>query len=207
MEKSVSSPTYVAPAGEVTDAFGFSIQWADPRDHSFINDLAGIEATSIDNEKEGISWKYRPYPISRFGAVINYLIDNVAIGQDFLEVGCGVGTKLALVAKLFGLYPLGIDVVPEYLTASRDLLEHYQLVGTVLNCDAQAFAYYDSYNIIFCNSPLWSWEDERALEQKILDEAMPGAVLMLGNSKVEVPQSWVKLTAEIALDVYQKPGG
>jgi SAM-dependent methyltransferase len=204
-----STTVYTAPPGEATDPFGYSIEWCPPSERTLVNDLSGIEAVSIDEDRDGISWKYRPYPIARFGAILQFLVygedlHHMPRPRSFLEVGCGVGTKVVLAAKMFGLKSVGIDIFPEYVESAAQLIQAHDLHAAALLQDATSFAYYHDFDIIFCNSPLWSWDDEHRLEVKILSDMKPGAVIMLGNAKVR-DLGWRLLTEEIALPVYQKP--
>jgi SAM-dependent methyltransferase len=183
------------------DIAGFDLDWLDPKYHNLMNELVGLEAVSIDDEKDGIRWKFKPYPMSILGAMLNAL--NLPPETDYLEVGCGVGAKLVMAEKLFGYTVRGIDYYDAYVQISNELLSVHNCIGYAFCADAVSFNGYDEYDIIWLNKPLAPWTEEQALETRVQLMMKPGAYLILGNG-ITKPDWPVQATATAAV-IYRKP--
>ena len=126
-----------------------------------------------------------PYPPKWFAVLADAAVKAVPDGvpRRFLEVGCGIGTKAAFVRDAYGFEVFGFDRVPEYVTQAEKFG-----VTAVLD-DAEAFAGYEDFGIVYVNHPFKDFETEGVLERRIHDEMMPGAVLICVNT-LHHPRSW-----------------
>jgi trans-aconitate methyltransferase len=146
---------------------------------------------------ECVPWM--PLALSRF---VMYLTDAVAAapGTEFLEVGCGPGSKSLLAAALFDLDAGGFDIDPDMVAAALD--------NGANACVADALKYRAYYepDILYLNKPL-HLPLEADLERRIYEDMKPGAVLILCNAASRPPDSWEPVTTEwdINSGVWRKP--
>lgn len=135
-------------------------------------------------------------------------------GNVFLDVGCGPGTKMALAAHFYGLEAWGIEIDPDMAQAAGQY-------GTVVCADAlnSAPGAYAFYDLIWLYRPLRDVTLEWQLEQRIISEMKPGAILA-GASWETDPASlhWVTVFDDYLTDprtgalvasrgAWMKPGG
>jgi SAM-dependent methyltransferase len=187
------------------DAAGFPLDWCPVKDRGFMNELVLQEAAMIDTDKDGPSWAYRPYPISTLGQVLAAL-NLVKPLTSFLEVGCGPGTKLLMVDRIFkGARVSGFDYNAQYIMAARDLIKAYGRQDEIVAFQerAELFQRYGFYQYIYINRPLWEQEAALALEVEIEDQMHPGSVLILANAVNKPP--WKVLAEATALVAYEVP--
>lgn len=120
-----------------------------------------------------------PFPVGEF---VSFMIEIVAEahGREFLDIGCGPGTKLDLAAALFGLEACGVEV--DAVMAGRASANHL-----VWNQDALEFPWYRDFDIIWLYRPFRDSEKEAKLEQVILREMKPGAIIAGGEWEMEQP--------------------
>lgn len=146
---------------------------------------------------ESVPWM--PLSISRF---VMYLTDAVAVspGTQFLEVGCGPGSKSLLAAALFDLEAYGFDIDPDMVAAALD--------NGMVACVADALKYpaYHQPDILYLNKPL-HLPLEAELEHRVYQDMKPGAVLILANAATRPPADWLPVTAEWDMNtgVFRKP--
>jgi SAM-dependent methyltransferase len=202
------APKLVGEADLDHDVAGFDFSWADQSVRNLINELVGLEAVSIDNSKTGDHWNFKPHPLSRFGYLVNAVLLHTQtnyMGQptSLLEVGCGVGTKLVMVDKVFGLDSDGFDINPEYVASARALIRQYDSAASAVVNDALLFNGYGSYDIVFHNRPIWVYDVAMALEAQVTEHMSSGAYLILGNSPSKL--DWPIIATDTAMAVYQKP--
>lgn len=93
-------------------------------------------------------------------------------GPAFLDVGCGPGTKMALARHFYGLTACGIEIDPEMAAQARNW-------GSVITGDALAVpsGFYREYDLVWLYKPFRDNDLERQLEERIMRELKPGAVL------------------------------
>ena len=96
-------------------------------------------------------------------------------GREFLDVGCGPGTKMLLAKHFFGLEPCGIEISETMSVAAE---EH----GAVRTGDALLApeGVYENFDLIWLYRPFRDPELEDQLEKRIMGEMKPGAILAGG---------------------------
>jgi hypothetical protein len=193
------------------DIAGFDLSWAEPTLRGFINELVGIESMHIENDTDGLFFQYRPYPLSIFGKVLDTIYPDQPL-DSFLEVGCGIGTKMLLTRALFPTAVVGgFDRTRSYIELAYDLFRQYPKYNHNLDIsieDAQAYDSYRSYDCIFLNRPIWDYDYETSLEHQVAEQLPRGGVLMLGNgltTKELEARGWPIIATETALTVFRKP--
>lgn len=125
------------------------------------------------DRKDPVYLPFMPYQISDFTAV---MIDCVAEthGPEFLDVGCGTGTKMVLAHELFGLEVSGIE-------RDHEMWKTAQNRGTAIFGDAlNPLLNYGLYDIIWLYRPFRDNDLEASLEGKIFTEMKSGAIVAGG---------------------------
>jgi hypothetical protein len=210
--------------GPNTDMFGFDYSWCEGLEgRSLINELLGIECISVDNSIDGSSWMFKPYPLSTFGRMLNAVVKDLEwtwgdrlYPEDapvFTEVGCGVGAKLVLAQKMFGLHVNGFDYNQDYCNASAQLLQGKECkYWTVQRLDARsrdAVEMYRSADVLYLNRPFVHLEPEGELENIAMEAMHHGAYIILANyaSNVDVlvNRGWHKIDEDKVAVVLRKP--
>lgn len=118
-----------------------------------------------------------------------------APGNRFFDIGCGPGAKMLVAHELFGLYAAGIDRVPEYTDAAR------QLGMDVTTGDAAGYAYYGAHDLIWFYRPCRDPALQAALEKAVWDQVKPHAVV-IGASLEAPPPGW-----HVILDDWERKRG
>ena len=99
----------------------------------------------------------------------------------FLDVGCGVGSKLAI-AKLFYFSNVhGIEINPIYIDNAKKIFNICK--ENIFVVDALNFENYNEYDIIYFYCPFRNWELEKKLEIKIKNDMKSGSFLLANLSK------------------------
>ena len=108
----------------------------------------------------------------------------------FVDVGCGLGTKLVLARHTAGIrYVVGIEKHPKYVRLAKKLLRGSGAViikGDALDMD------YGQYDIIYFYCPLRDHLKQQTLEARIIETMKPGAFVMAhlkqsGNERWTTP--------------------
>jgi SAM-dependent methyltransferase len=187
------------------DVAGFPLDWCPVGDRGFLNELVLSEAAMPEGDKDGLSWTYRPYPLSVLGKVLTEVDKQIQL-TGFLEVGCGPGTKLLMVDRLFpDVDILGFDYNEEYIKKAGELLETYgrrAAIGLQV-ARAETYSGYGNFNCVYVNRPLWNWQDAHTLERYIASQVPPGGVLILVNAAYQ--PGWKVLATAMALVAYEVP--
>jgi len=168
---------------------------------AFLARIHAIEREWMGKGNQGVaqSLPWMPFSISRF---VMYLTDAVcaAPGTEFLEVGCGPGSKALLAAALFDLDAYGFDLDEDMVKAALD--------NGANACVADALKYpaYGGADIVYVNKPL-HLPLEADLERKVYEDMKPGAVLILANGATRPPVQWYPVSVEWDMNtgVFQKP--
>lgn len=217
----VSFQATLASSGAVADVAGFDLSWCPSQEHrNLINELIGLEAVSTDNQTDGPSWMFKPYPISPLGKMLMTIVEDMPDRKffepltfdaqpplRFLEVGCGIGAKLLMVEKVFGFATLGFDYNPTYVNDANDLLVSRGCNGHAYVADAlheDTLADYAAADIVYLNRPFVHLELQAKLENLVFDHMKPGAYIILANYATE-PAGWRQITADQVAVVFQKP--
>jgi SAM-dependent methyltransferase len=125
---------------------------------------------------------YDPLPLALFLPGIRRASEFTS-GRRFLDVGCGIGSKLVLMHYL-GWETAGIDRHEPYLDAARELVPEADLTL------ADAFDL-DSFetDVLYMYRPMVSDADEDRLEAHVLSRLRPGTVCFLPVRRD--PEVWV----------------
>lgn len=154
-----------------------------------------------------VLYGWEPYPAASFA---NLLTVAMSVNRGtFLEVGCGIGTKLRI-AEVMGLEALGLELFPEYVEEARSIgvqVQQYDIREDGFD--------YSQYGIVYINHPLRDTQAQDILEYRIQDQMKPGAVLITVNNIRTMPEDWEMLCRplwsepdKIRFDwVARKPGG
>lgn len=134
-----------------------------------------------DEPERSLPWM--PFPVFDFIALTAEALPE-ASGEKFLDVGCGIGTKMLLADQIFGLDTFGIERVPEYARQAR------QLGLAVTTGDALTWDKYGEFDLIFLNLTFRDPGLQNQLEQKAWSDAKSGAVVIGVNLLGRPPESW-----------------
>lgn len=129
-----------------------------------------------------IWFAYDPLPLALFLPGIR-VAAALTSGPRFLDIGCGIGTKLALMHVL-GWQTAGIDRCEHYAAAARELVPEAE-VRTVNAFDIDCF----DADLVYMYRPAVSDELESKLEEHVLERVAPGTVCFFPLR--HVPEVWV----------------
>lgn len=109
-----------------------------------------LERAWYPNEVQDISesWDYQAWPVDEFMAGLE-LCASITSGRDFLDVGSGIGTKLALAASC-GWRVKGVEFRPQYAAMTSYICPEARVYGS----DARTFGWYGDYDVIYAYLPL-----------------------------------------------------
>jgi SAM-dependent methyltransferase len=138
-------------------------------------------AVELDANEADDYFAYVPYPLGLFLEGLHtaghYLAatDRWPAHSQFLDVGCGIGTKMAL-ASFLGWRVKGIELHEEYLKVCRRLVPSAPLIQANAFDLTDAYAYADLvYSYRLCQD-----EDEQMrLARHLTKHMAPGALLFL----------------------------
>lgn len=141
--------------------------------------LQAVEALWAPRHPDWASEQFygrEPLPASNFLAGIGVL--GAAQGRTFLDVGCGVGTKMHLVRMLGWDYISGLDRYEPYVSAAHDLCPWAKIwTDEATTCDR-----YSEFDVVYMYRLCVSEEDEIALEKLIVSRMKPGALAFFGQA-------------------------
>lgn len=144
---------------------------------------------------------WMPFPAAEFVTMLAEAITE-ADGGTFLEIGCGIGTRMLMADVIFGLDVQGIERVPEYVEQAR------QLGLQVKEADAAGWDGYGNYDILWFNRPFRDRALEYQLERQVWEDMKPGAVVMCANLEAPPPSSRFAIVVddwEARRGVWMKP--
>lgn len=98
----------------------------------------------------------------------------------FLDVGCGVGTKLVL-ARRFGFDAYGIEACAGYAEAAKKVAEYCgepDAAEKVFHVDAFDMTCYDRYDVVYFSRLINDNARQAQLEQHIYKRLRPGALVI-----------------------------
>lgn len=122
---------------------------------------------------------YIPLRLDQFVEALLMAV-KIAPGKRFLEIGCGIGTKLMLASRL-GLDVTGIENREHDAAIAKYLCPE----ANVVVADARWFDGYGAFDIVYSYRPLRDEAAERAFEARLY--AATGAVLILPAAVTEPP--------------------
>jgi trans-aconitate methyltransferase len=122
-------------------------------------------------------------------------------GDRFLDIGCGIGTKMMLAEEIFGLNVQGVERVPEYVKEAR---QHGLVVA---EADVLGWDGYNEFDLVFFNRPFYDQARQRELEQRVWANMKSGAVVIGVNLIDPPPSSWYLILDdhEVRRWIMQKP--
>jgi SAM-dependent methyltransferase len=114
---------------------------------------------------------WMPFQPAEFLSILFECVPELA-GREFLDVGCGPGTKMRLARDFFGLEPVGIEINPAMAAEARAW-------GSVTTADALELGdgAFGAWDLIWLYRPFRDPQLETQLEARIMDEMKPGAIL------------------------------
>lgn len=128
---------------------------------------------------------WMPFQPANFIAMIAECM-TYASGFRFLDVGCGIGSKLALATTVFGLQADGVEV--DSVMAAEACKWR---CGNVIPQDAlDVPGLYADYDIIWLYRPFRDRKCEEQLEKLVRENMKPGAILAGGAWETHPPASW-----------------
>lgn len=137
-----------------------------------------FEAVQMEHEetKENIKdgrFSFVPFPCGFF---VDLLLDIFfLLGQDrskkFLDVGCGLGSKVMLASVLFDAY--GIEYDERQVSIANNL--NIKRVG---KADGMTFDKYDEFDVIYYFRPIHDKEQYKLFETNIHQKMKPGALVV-----------------------------
>ena len=114
--------------------------------------------------------------------VTKYILDTQHCfnSPTFLDVGCGMGTKMFLAQRL-GYSVHGIDIHQEYLDSARTLVN-----GSYPElCNAFDYEYYDQFDVVYAYHPCIFHKLQHSLNELIASKMRPGALFFLAGTKLD----------------------
>jgi trans-aconitate methyltransferase len=146
------------------------------------------------------STPWMPFPLFDFIALVAEALPDSA-GESFLEVGCGIGTRMLVASTVFGLDAHGIDRVDEYVAQASELGCSAEVA------DALTWDDYGKYDVIWFNRPFRDRGLQRQLEARVWEAMKPGAVVIWANLEMPPPANWwpVLIDTDRPRGITQKP--
>ena len=131
---------------------------------------------------------WMPYQAADFVAILWECLPELK-GRVFLDVGCGPGTKMRIARDLFGLTVYGVEIDEAMGAEAR---RHFPGVpGAVVTGDAlllqEDYRPFAVFDVIWLYRPFRDALSEFKLEQRIIDEMKPGAILAGASWETSVP--------------------
>src|SRR5579863_4157468 len=76
------------------------LRWCQDEEHAYL---------SHGKRQDPVYLPWMPFQIGEFTSFMTEIVANCN-GRSFLDVGCGIGTKMVIAKELFGLSPHGIEI-------------------------------------------------------------------------------------------------
>jgi trans-aconitate methyltransferase len=154
---------------------------------------------------------FMPYQPADFLAIMSDVVA-AANGEQFLDVGCGPGTKMRLAQEIFGLYPVGVEIDAEMARKARESFGAAVYTGDALTNYTDI---YSTVDIIWLYRPFKDAVKEDELERLIMHRMKPGAILAGGHWEMNSsPKGWNTVVddcetrggATVVRGAWMKPG-
>lgn len=105
----------------------------------------------------------------------------------FVDVGCGIGTKVSLASHFFDAN--GIELGDRYAKMAKEIAkkrrfhnygrhDEIETEKAIYKEDALAFPHYHRYDVIYFFRPMSNDKMQMELENKIYNDARPGAIII-----------------------------
>ncbi|MCA9190569.1 MAG: methyltransferase domain-containing protein [Planctomycetales bacterium] len=138
-----------------------------------------LSVGNIPFEHHGKIEKGYPYIRASNASLLNaFQVVEGALGKplneaQFLEIGCGIGTKCEL-ARQTGMSATGVDLLAEYVALARRVYPLCSFVhANALELD------YCTFDIVYYHVPFFGDELVRELEQRLLQQLPLGSMLIV----------------------------
>ena len=166
-------------------------------DNALTPELNKKQSTKKTNKGE---YPYIALPLSRFEEQMNAIPSNEGfLGRTFVDVGCGIGTKLLIASRCgYGYKVVGIECCKPYVDVARKLVSE----ATIMHRDA-LYVDYAPFDVIYFYRPLRDSKVQRKLERRILNTAKVGAYIIANGADVRDGDGW-GVTKYISHCIYQK---
>ena len=123
---------------------------------------------------------YVALPEFEFLAGMDIVSQHTRPAARFLDVGCGIGTKMFL-AEMLGYSVHGIDIHPEYVELTNTIIGS----GSAELVDAFTYTDYDKFDVIYMYQPCKFRKNQLLLNEHIVSHARPGTILFIAGSRPE----------------------
>ena len=116
-----------------------------------------------------------------------------AAGPAFIDVGCGVGTKMLIAAELLGLDAHGVERDPGMAAYARERQR-----GTTWLADALELPqeFWGAFDIVWMYRPFRDSGRQARLEQRVYAGMRPGAILA-GGALEAFPRGWLTVVDDL----------
>lgn len=147
--------------------------------------LHNMECAHLPPEPDtGERYSWIPFPCNNF---VDLILEGFFLsGQDrskmFLEIGCGIGTKVMLADVLFEAH--GFDVVEEYLELARRLG-----CKRVFQSDMMLYENFSDFDLLYFYAGSKEVELQREFENRIHQQMKVGALL----APMHTSMNWNKM--------------
>lgn len=146
-----------------------------------------IPAAEKERKKRDGEYEYIPLGLEAFQTQITVahgLLADTA-NASFIDVGCGIGTKVAL-ARLKFPRAYGIEITPEYAEVARRLLSRFNTLSDkdeYIICGNALEHSYKPYDVIYFYCPFMQPDLQIKLEQHLVKTAKKGAIFLANNAQ------------------------
>lgn len=166
--------------------------WKMPDKILTLKDLWNLEMGQLAQERELSDpdpdmWRWSPLEIPEFARMLDVARGLAADGLRklrFAEAGCGIGTKLYLAEKHFGMDAFGYEINDHYLEQCRKL--GVRAVKCDLRVDKPPW---EKFDIVYVARPFKDDEFEVAWEISVMEAMRRRAVLINAYAAVK-PYEW-----------------
>jgi trans-aconitate methyltransferase len=150
-----------------------------------MRELEELEALWTGQSDDERYFGFQPFALPDFRG---YLRQTLALFEPdrFVDVGCGIGSKILAVQEELDVVGLGIDRVPEFVAEAR------RLGVDAEEGDAFDWTGYRPGDLVYLNCPCVPRELEAELEQRVFAHLPSGAAIWLVNAVVQ-PEGWSQL--------------
>jgi len=136
--------------------------------------------------KDHGSFQYVSYNGRKFLDLLQKTLQTISIINEtqntkFIDVGCGIGTKVFLASGMFS-EAHGIELDENYISVGLNIMKHSSVKFTdnilLMKKDALEFTNYVDYNVIYLYRPFHDDKKQNKLENKIASEAKENSVII-----------------------------
>lgn len=144
------------------------------------------KSAQTDEAKEYGCFQYVSYNEKKFFSQISKVMQILSMLNKrnkarFIDVGCGIGTKVFLASTLFS-EAHGIEIDDNYITTGLNIIKHcspeYTSNLSLKKRDALQFSHYRDYDVIYIYRPFHNVEKQNELEEKITRGAQENTVIV-----------------------------